>query len=80
MPPLEVVSYCRVSTQRQGESGLGIEAQQAKVREMAAARGGVVVAEFLEQESGRKSDRPQLAAALLEDVRQKQRCLSKQKA
>lgn len=64
MEPLEVVSYCRVSTQRQGQSGLGIEAQQAKVREMAAARGGVVVAEFLEQESGRKSDRPQLAAAL----------------
>jgi DNA invertase Pin-like site-specific DNA recombinase len=62
--PIEVVSYCRVSTVRQGADGLGIDAQQAKVREMAAARGAVVVSEFLEVESGRKSDRPQLAAAL----------------
>ena len=61
---MELVSYCRVSTTRQGESGLGIEAQQAKVRQLAADRGAVVVAEYVEQESGRKTDRPQLAAAL----------------
>jgi hypothetical protein len=64
--PLEAISYCRVSTTRQGESGLGIEAQQAKVREMAAARGALVVAEYVEQESGRNPDRPKLAAALAE--------------
>ena len=63
---MELVSYCRVSTARQGESGLGIEAQQAKVRQMAADRGGVVIAEYVEEESGRKADRPKLAAALAE--------------
>ena len=63
---MELVSYCRVSTARQGESGLGIEAQQAKVRQMAAERGGVVIAEYVEEESGRKTDRPKLAVALAE--------------
>jgi DNA invertase Pin-like site-specific DNA recombinase len=63
---VELVSYCRVSTARQGESGLGIEAQQAKVRQMATERGGVVIAEYVEEESGRKTDRPKLAAALAE--------------
>ena len=61
---MELVSYCRVSTARQGESGLGIEAQQAKVRQMAAARGGEVVSEYVENESGRKTDRPKLALAV----------------
>lgn len=63
---MELVSYCRVSTARQGESGLGIEAQQAKVRQMAAERSGEVIAEYVEEESGRKTDRPKLAAALAE--------------
>lgn len=63
---MELVSYYRVSTARQGESGLGLEAQRAKVQQMAAERGAVVVAEFVEVESGRKADRPQLAAALAE--------------
>ncbi|MFN9610826.1 MAG: recombinase family protein [bacterium] len=63
---LQLVAYYRVSTARQGESGLGLEAQQAKVAAMAAERRAVVVAEFVEVESGRKADRPQLAAALAE--------------
>ena len=63
---MELVAYYRVSTARQGESGLGLEAQRAKVRQMAAERGAVVAAEFVEVESGRKADRPQLAAALQE--------------
>jgi len=45
--PLELVSYFRVSTTRQGESGLGLEAQRAKVEQLAAERGAVVVAEFV---------------------------------
>ena len=63
---MKLIAYYRVSTERQGQSGLGIEAQKAKVQQMAAERGAVVVAEFVEVESGRKNDRPQLAAALAE--------------
>jgi DNA invertase Pin-like site-specific DNA recombinase len=63
---VDLVAYYRVSTARQGESGLGLEAQRAKVEAMAAERRAVVVAEFVEVESGRKADRPQLAAALAE--------------
>lgn len=63
---MELVAYYRVSTARQGESGLGLEAQRAKVQQLAAERGACVVAEFVEVESGRKADRPQLAAALAE--------------
>ena len=63
---MELVAYYRVSTARQGESGLGLEAQRAKVQAMAADRRAVVVAEFVEIESGRKADRPELAAALAE--------------
>jgi DNA invertase Pin-like site-specific DNA recombinase len=63
---MELISYLRVSTARQGNSGLGLEAQRAKVQELAAGRGGVLVAEFVEVESGRKNERPQLALALAE--------------
>lgn len=63
---MELVAYYRVSTDRQGQSGLGLEAQRAKVQELAQARGAAVAAEFVEVESGRKADRPQLAAALAE--------------
>ena len=56
--PLELIAYYRVSTARQGESGLGLEAQREKVAQLAAGRGAVVVAEFVEVESGRKADRP----------------------
>jgi DNA invertase Pin-like site-specific DNA recombinase len=63
---VELIAYYRVSTARQGESGLGIEAQRAKVEQLAAERRAVLVAEFVEVESGRKTDRPQLAAALAE--------------
>lgn len=60
----QFVAYLRVSTQGQGRSGLGIEAQRDAVVRHAAAVGGDVVAEFVEVESGRKIRRPQLAAAL----------------
>ena len=63
---MDLIAYYRVSTARQGESGLGLEAQRAKVEAMAADRGAVIVREFVEIESGRKADRPQLAAALAE--------------
>ena len=56
------VAYYRVSTDRQGQSGLGLEAQRdAVARHIGQAE---LVAEFTEVESGRKNDRVQLAAAL----------------
>lgn len=67
---MRYVSYIRVSTQRQGESGLGLEAQQASVQAFVQQRGGEVLSEFVEVESGRKADRPQLEAALAEAKRQ----------
>ena len=57
------VAYFRVSTARQGQSGLGLEAQQAAVLRFLPSD-AIRVADFVEVESGRKSARPQLAAAI----------------
>jgi DNA invertase Pin-like site-specific DNA recombinase len=58
------VSYFRVSTDKQGRSGLGLEAQREAVSQFVSGRGAAVIAEFVEIESGSKNDRPQLALAL----------------
>jgi DNA invertase Pin-like site-specific DNA recombinase len=58
------VSYLRVSTDKQGKSGLGIEAQREAVTGYLNGGRWTLVAEYVETESGRKSDRPKLAAAL----------------
>lgn len=62
--PTAFVAYLRVSTARQGESGLGLEAQRAAVEAFARQHGGVIVASFVEVETGKRSDRPELAKAL----------------
>ena len=59
------VVYYRVSTARQGESGLGLEAQQRDLLAFLRSR-DVIVADFTEVESGKRSDRMQLTAALRE--------------
>jgi DNA invertase Pin-like site-specific DNA recombinase len=62
------VAYYRVSTQRQGRSGLGIEAQRATVARFAEAEGMALLSEFVEVETGKGADaldrRPHLSAAL----------------
>jgi DNA invertase Pin-like site-specific DNA recombinase len=62
--PTAFVAYLRVSTVRQGESGLGLEAQRAAVEAFARHHGGGIVACFVEVEIGKRSDRPELAKAL----------------
>src|SRR5262245_26576438 len=58
------VSYIRVSTDRQGKSGLGLEAQRKAVDDYLNGGSWKLAAEFVEIESGKRSDRPQLMAAL----------------
>src|SRR5262245_42795789 len=63
--PCKYVAYCRVSTQKQGRSGLGLEAQRETVRQFVASRGGRIIApEYVEVETGKNNDRPELQKAL----------------
>lgn len=58
------VTYYRVSTDKQGRSGLGLDAQREAVGQFLSVRPATVVAEFVEVESGGKDDRPKLREAL----------------
>ena len=58
------VSLVRVSTSRQGDSGLGLLAQKEQVEQHIRAVGGELVQEFVEVESGRKIQRPMLEEAI----------------
>lgn len=63
--PARFVAYYRVSTDQQGRSGLGLDAQRAAVAShLASFTSFSLMAEFEEVESGKRADRPQLAAAL----------------
>ena len=62
--PKSAITYLRVSSQRQGLSGLGLEAQREAVSHFTEQRRINVIQEYVEIESGKKDDRPQLAAAL----------------
>lgn len=62
---LRYVAYYRVSTQKQGQSGLGLEAQQEAVRRYLVGQPGELLAEFTETESGKQArNRPSLLNAL----------------
>ena len=64
MAEANFVAYYRVSTDKQSKSGLGLEAQQQAVLDFINGNGNKVVAEFTEVESGKRTDRPELAKAL----------------
>lgn len=58
------VSYLRVSTQRQGQSGLGIEAQRTAVEQFLRQSGGTLLQEYVEVESGSRRARPVLVQSI----------------
>ena len=64
LPLKYAICYYRVSTQKQGQSGLGLEAQQACVRHFAQQNGFSILHEFTEVESGKRNDRPVIQEAL----------------
>ncbi len=65
------VSYLRVSTKRQGESGLGLEAQRQAIDAFLNGNKWELVTEYVEIESGKRNSRPQLALAIAECKRRK---------
>lgn len=71
----QMISYLRVSTDRQGKSGLGLDAQRDHLARFAAAEGFQIISEYVEIETGKGADalakRPQLAAAMTEAKRRK---------
>ncbi|GFE94206.1 recombinase family protein [Acetobacter persici] len=58
------IAYYRVSTERQGKSGLGLEAQQKSVLDYLRGANSTLVAEFTDIESGKNNSRPELTKAL----------------
>jgi len=59
-----IIGYYRVSTDKQGKSGLGLESQQQALRQFSKAIGGRVLKSYTEVESGKRNDRPELAKAV----------------
>ncbi|MBF0611890.1 MAG: recombinase family protein [Magnetococcales bacterium] len=62
--PKSCVAYYRVSTERQGKSGLGLDAQRQAVSSFLQTSDMQLINEFVEVESGKKADRPELMKAL----------------
>jgi DNA invertase Pin-like site-specific DNA recombinase len=67
----KMIAYLRVSTKMQGDSGLGLEAQRAQVVAFAQREGAEIIQEYVEVESGKLADRPQLSKALAHAKRSK---------
>jgi len=67
----KIVSYLRVSTDKQGKTGLGIEAQRSAIKDHVEREACTAIAEYIEVESGKKSDRSELARAISHAKRSK---------
>ena len=65
----QYIAYMRVSTKEQGDSKLGLEAQEKSVNDFAAREGGIIISQYRETESGRKDQRPALLKAIDESKR-----------
>ncbi|MGO4173565.1 recombinase family protein [Bosea sp. TAF32] len=65
------VSYLRVSTDEQGKSGAGLEAQRAAISAFVEREGGAIISEYVEIVSGAVDDRPELMQAMAEAKRRK---------
>ena len=61
---MKFIAYCRVSTAKQAESGLGLESQQATVQRFADAHDAEILKTYIEVETGKRADRPELAKAI----------------
>lgn len=61
---MKIVAYQRVSTSKQGQSDLGLDAQRATIQAYATQARGTVIERFTEVESGKSNSRPELAKAL----------------
>jgi DNA invertase Pin-like site-specific DNA recombinase len=59
-----LIAYYWVSTRRQGDSGVGLEAQQSCVADYARAGGHTIIGSYQEIETGWRADRPELGRAL----------------
>lgn len=68
---IRYIAYYRVSTEQQGASGLGLDAQKATVAAHLRATSGELISEFTEIESGKRNDRPKLQRAIAECHRRK---------
>jgi DNA invertase Pin-like site-specific DNA recombinase len=61
---MKIVAYYRVSTAKQGKSGLGLEAQQMAVESYAKANDGAIIKSYTEVETGKRADRQELGKAI----------------